>query len=270
MSHHTAIVRKGYAFNRWGQLHYRETGEGPQPPLVCLHATAYSSRSFLPFMPELADSRRVIALDTPGYGESDAPPEPPTLAAYAEVMATALRVLSPDRPVDLFGYHTGALIATEMAAQAPERVRRIVLIGVPYFERLDKAAWRARLVHQNTLDDRLDQFKARWDFFVTQRAAGYTLARGFDNFVDELKSYPRDGWAHQALFDYPCTERLALVRCPVLVINPASTLAEASRHAAEVLPDARVLERPDLGGALFDQAAAPLAQAMRAFLDAPP
>jgi hypothetical protein len=144
-----------------------------------------------------------------------------------------------------------------------------VLVGVPYFEGEERAAWRARLVHETELGESFEQFRARWDYFIAQRTPGLPLARAYACFVDELQAYPREWWAHAALFDYPAAERLARLRQPVLVINPASALAPASRRAAALLPNAQVTELPELQGAVFDLGAEVLAQAMRPFLDAP-
>ncbi len=263
-------MRRGYVDGGWGQLHYRTLGAGPEPPLLCLHATAYSGQTFEPLMPLLAGTRRVLAVDTPGYGQSDAPPALPTFAAYGAALAAALPALAGQGPVDLFGYHTGAMLAVEMALCAPAQVRRLVLVGVPFFEGAEHATWRERLVHETQLGSSFEQFRARWDYFITQRTAGLSLARAYACFVDELTAYPREWWAHAALFEHPAAERLAQVRQPVLVVNPASALAAASRRAAALLPHARVIERPDLHGAVFDLGAEVLAQVMQPFLDAPP
>ena len=261
-------IRRAYVDSIWGQLHYRELGGGPRPPLVCFHATAYSGQTFEPFMPYLADARRVIAIDTPGYGHSDGPPELPSFESYAATLAEALPVLVGAGPVDLFGFHTGAMLAVEMALQSPAQVRRLVLVGVPYFEGEDRATWRARLVQETQLSESFEPFRARWDYFITQRTPGLPLARAYACFVDELQAYPREWWAHAALFDYPAVERLARVQQPVLVVNPSSALAPASRRAAALLPNAQVIERPELHGAVFDLGAEVLAQAMQPFLDA--
>lgn len=260
------MIRRGYVDSRWGQLHFRETGSGPRPALVCLHATAYSSRTFTPLMPVVAGERRVIAIDTPGYGESDGPPSPIAFERYADVIAEAVAPLLDGQAADLLGYHTGALIATEWAAARPASVRRLVLIGIPFFEGDEREPWRAKLVHRHTLDATFDQFAARWDYFVTNRTAGLSLERAYECFVDELKVFPDDWWAHASLFDYDARSRLATVTQPVLVLNPATALAEPSRRAALAMPDATVVEMPALGGAIFDLATDALAERIDAFL----
>jgi pimeloyl-ACP methyl ester carboxylesterase len=259
------MPRRGYLDAGWGQLHYRELGSGARPALVCLHATAYSGRSLSPLLAPLARDRRVVALDTPGYGGSDGPEAPVAFERYAEAIGDAIARLDAG-PVDLFGYHTGALIATELAVRRPALARRLVLIGVPFFQDDNKPAWRARLVHPTTLTEDFEQFRERWTYLVAHRAAGMPLSRAMDNFADELLVYPREWYAHHALLEYDAAPRLKLVRQPVLIINPASPLADASRAAARRMANAPRQELPDVSGAIFDTAADVLAPRIECFL----
>jgi pimeloyl-ACP methyl ester carboxylesterase len=261
-----AGIRRGYVDTRWGQLHFRETGSGPNPALVCLHATAYSGRTFLPLMKPLGATRRVLALDTPGYGESDGPPHEVNFEAYVTVIAEAIRELVPESPIDFLGYHTGALLATAIAGSHSGLVRRLVLIGIPYFSGEEKEQWRAKLVHKTTLTEQFDQFRVRWDYFVTNRSEGLSLSRGFDSFVDELKVYPREWWAHRALFDYEPQTQLVKIHSDTLVINTTSPLSDASTRAAAAIPGARVLSIPELKGAIFDLGAERLSREIEKFL----
>ena len=249
------MIRRRYADGRYGQVHIRENSSVTGVPLVCLHATAYSSRSFGALMAALDGSRHVIAVDTPGYGESDAPPAIVSIADHAAAIAEVL----PAR-FDLFGYHTGVSIAAEIAIAEPARVGRLIFMGVPYFQALDFAAWRTRLAARHTLGETLDQFDERWAFFITNRPEGLSLRRGFENFVDELKAWPNGWWAHDALFDHDLPVRLALVRQPVSVLNPPGHLAGPSRLAAGLMRDATVVELPDFAGAVLDAHAAKIAE----------
>ena len=249
------MIRRRYAEGRYGQVHLRENTPVEGTPLVCLHATAYSSRSFGALLAALDGRRHVIAVDTPGYGESDAPPGQFSIADYAAAITDVL----PAR-CDLFGYHTGVSIAVEAALADPARIERLTFMGVPYFQALDFAAWRAKLAAQHTLQGTLDQFEERWRFLVTERPADLSLARGFENFVDELKAWP-DGWrAHAALFEHDLPDRLALLTQAVTVLNPAGHLAEPSRLAAALIPDSSVVELDDLAGAVLDTHAGVIAR----------
>ena len=259
------MLRRSYVDSRWGQLHLRSIGDGPLPPLICLHATAYSGQTFEPLMPLLAQDRRVIAIDTPGYGESDGPDSPVPFGDYAAAIVESLAAIA-DRPVDVFGYHTGASIAIGMAGLVPAAIERLVLIGIPFFEGDDHAAWRAKLVHRHALTEDFAQFAARWDYFVTQRTPGLTLARAYRCFVNELQAWPNDWWAHASLFDHDARADLTRLTQPVLVLNPDSALAGASRRAAAAMPHAKVIERPEWRGAIFDLSTDALAGDIGAFL----
>lgn len=248
------MIRKTYVNGPYGQIHARFTPPVPgTSPLVCLHATAYSSQSFLPLMQALSEKRQVIAIDAPGYGESDAPPEPIDMTGYAQAMLAALEDLANGQ-VTILGYHTGCYVATEMAIAAPGRIEQLVLIGVPYFQALDFEYWKARLAARHSLTERLDQFAERWEYFITNRHGSVSLTRGFANFVDELKAWPNGWWAHDAMFAYNSDTRLPLVRTPVLILNPDGHLAPASRAAAALMPNCRIVELPDLSGPILESA----------------
>ena len=251
-----ASVRRRFTDCRFGQLLIREINPGIGTPLVCLHATAYSSQSFLPLLMAYDDRRHVLAVDLPGYGDSDGPTEPVTIEEYASAIAEGL----PDGVVDIFGYHTGVVVAVELAIQQPDRVKALVLMGVPYFRALDFAAWKARLAKPHRLLEGLAQFEERWQWLVTDRPAGMSLERGYANFVDELKAWPNGYWAHQSLFDYDCDARFALVQQSVQILNPDGHLAEPSRIAAGIFPYAQCLELPELAGAVLESGARRLAE----------
>ena len=115
---------------RWsgGTLHYREAGAGE--PLVLLHANPGDSRDYDAVMPALVRRFRVLALDWPGYGASSGPAQPE--AATVLLLYQALReFLDALRlPAARFvGNSIGGNAAARLAAEAPERVRALVLVA---------------------------------------------------------------------------------------------------------------------------------------------
>ena len=82
-------MRRGYVDVEFGQLHYRESGEGP--PLVLLHKTPSSSIQYSRVMPLLGERYRCIALDTPGFGMSDPFPSQPLMGDYGRAAIAFLR-----------------------------------------------------------------------------------------------------------------------------------------------------------------------------------
>jgi pimeloyl-ACP methyl ester carboxylesterase len=104
-----------------------EAGQGP--PVLAVHGLGGTKGSFLPTLAALAGSFRVIAMDLPGFGDSDKP----LGAAYdprffARAVVDLLDALELER-ADLIGNSLGGRVALEVGLQDPERVRRLVLLA---------------------------------------------------------------------------------------------------------------------------------------------
>ena len=121
-----ASLRPAYAESARGQLHYAQAGTGE--PLLLLHATPGSWRAFTQLAPLLAANFRTIALDTPGYGNSDPLPGKVSVEAMAESVVALLDALELPR-AHVLGLHTGNKIAAALADRFPDRVGRVVLAG---------------------------------------------------------------------------------------------------------------------------------------------
>jgi pimeloyl-ACP methyl ester carboxylesterase len=107
-----------------GFISYRRMGEGP--PLLLLHGWGASSRYWLSTLPALADVRTGYAIDLPGFGESPAfrgTTSIPRLAAAVLAFADTLGLAQ----FDLNGHSFGASVAVYLAANYPDRVRRLGL-----------------------------------------------------------------------------------------------------------------------------------------------
>ena len=127
---------RSYVTHDWGQIHVltsRPEAAGNPTPLVCFAPNPYSGNYYRLFMEALGSDRTMLALDYPGIGQSDTYPGEMDMGTLAEIMADSLTSLGwgPDGngPVDLCGYHTGTMLATELAVTHPELVRRILLMG---------------------------------------------------------------------------------------------------------------------------------------------
>jgi pimeloyl-ACP methyl ester carboxylesterase len=121
-----------------GQIQVHQWSNGAPgnagPDLVLLHPMPHDGLFFGAIAPLLGSGRTVIAPDYPGYGGSDPLDGTPTIGIYAEAMMTALRSREGGLPVDLFGFHTGCLVAVEMSLRYGADVRRLVQVDVPYFD----------------------------------------------------------------------------------------------------------------------------------------
>ena len=261
-------IRRSYVDGPYGQIGVAAMGSqtASKTPLVLLHATALSSDMFRDFQKLMATDRLVIALDTPGYGRSDPPPAPVSIADYAAALISAINALGL-RQVDILGYHTGTYLAVDMAVQRPTLVRRLVLPGIPFYE---GEAQASRLERYGTIRPPTDDMKPvtdKWDFWVKGRPEDVTLHQGLARFYDEMQSGARYNWAYKAVFSYPARDRLTRVSQPTLVPNPHGSLKDVSRAAAVLMPNAEVLELPNMDRGVFDIHTARMAQITRDFLD---
>jgi pimeloyl-ACP methyl ester carboxylesterase len=111
-----------------GAMVWRAWGAGP--PLVLLHGASGSWTHWIRNVLPLAAHHRVLAPDMPGYGESDAPPEPHTADRLAELVTAGIdRMLPPPAAFDLAGFSFGAIIGGLVAARLGARLRTLLLLG---------------------------------------------------------------------------------------------------------------------------------------------
>lgn len=126
----------GVAALQWG---------GAGPPVVLLHGLIGSAAYWEPTAVRLAAAgRRVVALDLPGHGGSDALPGGFELERACALIAAALGALGVERPA-LVGHSLGAAVAAHYAADRP--VRALVLaspVGVLPL-RVEGARWELPL-----------------------------------------------------------------------------------------------------------------------------
>jgi pimeloyl-ACP methyl ester carboxylesterase len=122
------------------RLHYIERGRGD--PLVLIHGNGTLIQDFTinGLVDRLAETRRVIVIERPGYGYSTRPRWLWTPRAHATLFEKALRELGVHNAVVL-GHSWGTMVAVALALQAPNLVRSLVLLSGYYYPtaRLDVA-----------------------------------------------------------------------------------------------------------------------------------
>src|SRR5215217_7893997 len=97
--------------------------------IVCLHGLGGTKASFLPTVAALADTYRVVALDLPGFGESDKPIGAPYNAQwFARAAFETLDALGVER-AHFIGNSMGGRVAIEAGLMDRERARGLVLLS---------------------------------------------------------------------------------------------------------------------------------------------
>lgn len=246
-------VLRGYAPSRHGQIHYRIVmPEIPcsAPPLLCLHQTPGNGVDWMAIAPALGSNRVVIAADTPGYGMSDAPPEPGDIEEFAEIMAQLMEHLEgsgtvPSGPFDVMGFHTGSVIATDMAGRYPERVRRVILFGLAAYPHAVREAKLANLRHAfpEPADD-LSHVQKLWDIIQKLSDPRMGAEEKHVGMAECLRLGSRMPWGYISVYRYDFLAAMPRVLQPVLVFNPEDDLWERTRETAHLFPNGSRYDMP--------------------------
>ncbi len=263
--------RRAYVDGQYGQLHVLTAtptdGQATAPAMVCFAPNPAAGRYYRLFMAELARDRVVIAPDYPGLGQSDPPAEKMDMAGYAASMAEVLDALGYGDDglgrVDACGYHTGAMVAIELAVARPDLVGGVVLAGIPYYDADARVLQYEKNVVAKDLKDDFDGLRGSWEFTVSNRQEGVALERGYDNFVDLLMQRYITHYAYHAVFTYAAEERVPHIEQPVLILNTHGSLKEETRTIAPLFPNAQLIEIPELHHGVFDVGAGLLANHIR-------
>src|SRR6478735_4783783 len=120
----------GYAPVNGIKVYYEVYGEGK--PIVLLHGAYYTiEMNWAELIPELAKTRKVIAIELQGHGHtpfSDRKLSRATLASDVEKVMDYLKIDS----ADIAGYSFGGQVAYQFAIQSPKRLKKLVIISSVY------------------------------------------------------------------------------------------------------------------------------------------
>jgi pimeloyl-ACP methyl ester carboxylesterase len=110
------------------RLHHVATGAGR--PVVLLHGWPQTWYEWRHVMAGLAVKARPIAVDLPGFGDSDIPHRADEAAVVPDDLRGLFDAMELDT-VDLVGHDLGALVAFAFARLYPDRVRTLTLADAP-------------------------------------------------------------------------------------------------------------------------------------------
>lgn len=280
-------MRRGYADTPEGQIHYRTAGEGT--PLLLLHQTG-SSRQYWKLQPLLA-RYRTFAPDNLGSGNSDPLPPDVRIADLARSTVHFMDALGIDK-ADVFGFHTGNKIATEMAAAWPSRIGRLILCGQTHSIMAEHGTLNDALAAvvassirtfepdpagSHLLKEWAAEFAtvtaAWWDTATTARAplTREAFDRRRERVVDHLQL--RDVRAvYRAIFAFDLGARMRDIKAPTLVIEvrtpPEAHLPPQGEKLVKLIPGSRLATvEHTAGGLVVEARAEELARLILDFLE---
>ncbi len=262
--------RRGYAEGPFGQIHFQHLGEGI--PVVLLHQAPVTSSQFDNVYEPLA--RRgfhAIGIDMPGFGNSDPTDFVPGCADYAKIVPPVLDALGIDKSAVL-GHHTGALVATEVALQFPDRINALVVNGPLLVSDQDyegfmtgmhlwELGWGAKpeAAHMVEL------------FNIRNRLAHGEIGpeRLSEYVVHSLSGRGPFWYGHHAAYTYRQGDTLPKVTQPGLILtNTGDVIYPHALRAHEVRPDFAFVALEGAGIDIVDQQPEEWADAVAAFLNA--
>ncbi|MDX3929978.1 MAG: alpha/beta hydrolase [Shinella sp.] len=214
---------------------YLERGEADEA-LVLIHGVGMRIEAWWPQIDRLAEECRVVAVDLPGHGFSDALDGLPELPRYVAWFRRFLEEIEAG-PVNVAGHSMGALIASGIVATAPESVRRVALLNGVHRRGVGaRKAVEARAREIATGDFDRAAPLARWFSPDEETTEAYALVR------DLLRSVDPAGYAAAytafAGGDTIYADCWSQVECPALFLtgdgdlNSTADMARAMAAAA--------------------------------------
>jgi len=253
------------------RLAYVELGNPRGEPLLLLHGFTDTSRSWSLIAPYLQEYRLLIP-DQRGHGAADAPACCYSTSVLADDARLFLDTLGIQR-VMVAGHSMGSMVAMAMAAEYPERVSKIVLIGSTALAPVERGNW---------LFDQVGALKAPLDPnspFMRDWHPANQPTRIDPVFagaaMDELLAVPLHVWrgVMRELAHVPAGRHAADVKAQVLILSGGKDPLFAAEHHASLLkafPGAEAHVFPELGHNPLWERLAELGRIMVHFLASQP
>lgn len=232
------------------KIHYTDSG-GAGVPVVLLHAFPLNSKMWEPQIASLGDRFRFVALDLSGFGDSNAPEEGYSMAAWAREVQAVLDEIGADKVV-LVGLSMGGYLAFECLRRFRERVSALVLADTRAEadppEGIEKRTKQQAMVRDGGRDELIAALTAalisdattsnKPDVVATLRDLMDNPAAGFVGALEAMKNRPDS------------SDELARIDVPTLVIvgeNDAITPPDAARKIHEHVAGSRLVVIPEAG-----------------------
>jgi pimeloyl-ACP methyl ester carboxylesterase len=202
-------------------------GGGDGPPLLFVHGLGGCWQNWLLNLPAFMDSHRVVALDLPGFGESEMPSDPISIRGYARTLDGVCDQLGVENPV-VVGNSMGGFVAAEMALSFSTRVAKLVLVSAAglsteYLQREPLLAfarvWAAATTRAGVRSEPVVR-RPRLRRVALQTVVRYPERLSVPLTYELVQGAGKDGFipALEALMGYSFRDRLERIEMPVLIV----------------------------------------------------
>jgi 3-oxoadipate enol-lactonase len=232
------MTSNGYA------IEYVEAGGGTGIPIVFLHGVGSDKSVWHPQLDHFGATRRTIAFDYPGYGESDPAPEGTTRDDYGSAIISGMHALGVDR-AHICGLSLGGVVAIAMHHAAPERCASVILADTFAVHPDGHAIYERSIVAS---EDMRVLAEARVDVLLAQPADSAVRAEVLETMARIDPAAFRIGAEAVWLADQ--RDRVRAINVPTLFIvgdRDLITPPDLSHELAELVPGARMQVISDAG-----------------------
>jgi pimeloyl-ACP methyl ester carboxylesterase len=202
-------------------------GGGDGPPLLFVHGLGGCWQNWLLNLPAFMDSHRVVALDLPGFGESEMPSDPISIRGYARTLDGVCDQLGVENPV-VVGNSMGGFVAAEMALSFSTRVAKLVLVSAAglsteYLQRepllVFARVWAAATTRAGVRSEPVVR-RPRLRRVALQTVVRYPERLSIPLTYELVQGAGKDGFipALEALMGYSFRDRLERIEMPVLIV----------------------------------------------------
>ena len=245
--------------DRWMNL--VDVGEGPV--VMFVHGISGCWQNWLENIPRFARDHRVLAVDLPGFGESQMPVETISIRGYADTLDALLDVLGVGE-VRIVANSMGGFVGADLAIRYPARVERLVLaaaagLSVEFIRTRRKEGLRHRA--ENVVFSGIGRVASFSPLLAGRGRLRSALLLLFTAHparlpsqlaYEQIKGSGKPGFsgALDALCSYPIREQLAEIACPTLIVWGSRDLLVPVKDAAlfeRLISDARVVIYKDTG-----------------------
>ena len=198
-------------------LYYEAHGSGD--PVLLVHGLGSSTRDWEPQIDALAQRFTVVAFDVRGHGRSAKPNEPYTVKLFADDTAALIRALDL-APVHVVGISMGGMIAFQLAVDAPELVRTLVIVNSGPAMPIRTFTQRL-MIWSRVAIVRLFGMRRMGEMLATRLLPKPEHAGLRETFVERWAGNDPRAYlsALKGLVNWSVMDRLATIQCPVLVLT---------------------------------------------------
>jgi pimeloyl-ACP methyl ester carboxylesterase len=261
------------------RVNYVDIGSGGAAPVVFVHGLAGNWQNWLENIPRVAQERRVVALDLPGFGESEPPVDEISMSGCARAVNDLCEELDLGRVV-LVGNSMGGFASAEVALSFPERVERLVLVSAVGITSNDVArapvmAWgriATFAAARSAAEKRLALLRPRMRQLAYSSIVRHPTRIRTDMLWEISQGAGRDAFmpALKAIHDYDFRDRVPEIGCPTLIVWGEDDMLAPVKDASEygrLIPNARKIVMKDTGHIAMVERPKTFNDALLGFLD---